>query len=262
MDNHYEKIIDKLIVISHWLLLQTAHEQSPAKHYYLRNSLAKTISLAKSIFLLNTNEQFNEGWILFRSLVDRLVYIYYLDENSNYEDFEKWTFLKTYEMINNARSDEQIQSVKNNPLFQLTKDSKSKYARLCKEKIEWNKPKPDDVLRKEDLNFIYKFSYDYASTKTHPMFNDGDEEFHAITKLTPNPYSDMTHEELLPNTILLSTMIVQKCLENFDLEFITVLYEWLGELRKEIRKEENSSLELSLAIGKYIQNGGLAFRKV
>ena len=242
-------------------MLQTATECKPIKHYYLRNSIAKNISLVKSIELLSENKQFNEGWILFRSLVDRLVYIYYLRENSNYQDFKDWTYLKTYESIHNARADELTHNVRNNPLFNLDKEDKAKHKELKEKKINWNKPRPQNVLKKEDLNLIYKFGYDYASMRTHPMYNDGDEEFHNITGLKPNPYEKYNHDELLPNSILLSTMILQETLNSYDFKFITLIYNLLDELRKEIRMNDNNSLEKFVALINYIQEGGNAFQK-
>ena len=260
--NKHSEIIEQIEAIGKWLLFQLANENEPLKHTYLRNNIAKVISLLNSIQILNRQENFNDAQILFRCLIDRLVYIFHLEENNNYEDFENWTFIKSYSHIHNARADQQVQNIKRNPLFQLSKENTNRYYELKKlKKDKFEKPKPETTLKKEGLSFIYKFGYNYASMHTHPMFFDGKEEFYQLTGLLPNPYEKYHNDDLLPNSILVSLIILQEILNSINLRFIYLIYDFIDELKKEVGNKENNSKELFYDLLNYIEKGNKAFKK-
>ena len=73
----YREIIEKTETIYIWLLLKLS-DKVHGKDIFLRNSLAKSITLLKSINLQYESKAYNEGWILYRALIDRLIYIFYL----------------------------------------------------------------------------------------------------------------------------------------------------------------------------------------
>src|ERR671915_248673 len=97
MNNVEKANVERLDVVSRWLLLKLAEKVSSKKDIYLRNSIAKNISILRSIEILCDQKQFNQAYILFRSLLDRLVYIYYLSDKNLFDSFEEWTFIKVYE---------------------------------------------------------------------------------------------------------------------------------------------------------------------
>ncbi len=74
---NFRNVIEKIEILDKWLLLKLAIDVSTPKDRYLRNSIAKSITLLKSINNEYERQSYNEGWILFRALIDRLVYIYY-----------------------------------------------------------------------------------------------------------------------------------------------------------------------------------------
>ena len=77
---NFRNVIEKIEILDKWLLLKLAIDVSTPKDRYLRNSIAKSITLLKSINNEYERQSYNEGWILFRALIDRLVYIYYINE--------------------------------------------------------------------------------------------------------------------------------------------------------------------------------------
>lgn len=236
---NYSEIIEKIEVVNKWLLLKLADKVETKKDIYLRNSIAKGISLLKSIDLLYRQKAYNEGWILYRSLVDRLVYIYYLTENDNFNTFEEWSYIKTYEYRNNARADEKFKNVLKNPVFDVKNDESNKYRDLKRKKTEWNKPIPKTILKNKGIDFLYKFGYDYASMHTHPMANDGEFEFYSLTGLEPNPYKNFYQEILITDSILVNTLIQQEILNYLDFKFRGLVYSFLEETRKKINNETN-----------------------
>ena len=248
--------LESLTIFTTTLLYQIGNKVSDDKGIYLRNSIAKTQSLVKSIELTYNNELFNESWILFRCLLDRFVYLKYLSRNNLHEEFKEWSFIEGYEYIQNAKSEELTENVKNDPRFKFSKEQSKSYFEAKKLTNKFIKPRPQIELKSNGLNFLYKLGYDYASKRVHPMFEDGDEEYYRITKLEPNPYYEFNHQELITNTYLIASLILQESLNQIELKTIAVVYEYLEKLR------ENSDYELSFyKVIKSVEQGNSIFKE-
>lgn len=239
LDKKYSEVIEKTEVIIKWLLLNLADKVVTSKDIYLRNSIAKSSSLLSSIEKLHIQSSYNDGWVLYRSLIDRLIHIYYLCNNNLFKQFEDWTYIQKYEYMNNARADEKFKRVLKDPGFKIDKNESTKYRELKNKGIKWVKPNPREILKNKGLDFIYKFGYDIASMDTHPMATDGEEEFYKITGLEPNPYKKLNHEILLKNSILVTSLIYQVIFNNLDVKFRGLLYSFIEETRKCINSEPN-----------------------
>ena len=246
--------IERIEVVGKWLLLRLAEKASSKRDIYLRNAIAKNISLIRSIELLFEKGQFNQGYILFRSLLDRLVYIYYLNDNNLFDTFEEWSFIKSYEHRHNAKADERFRKVLDDPLFKSIPTESRRYSELKAANIAWEKPDPKTVLKKRGMDFLYKFGYDYASMHTHPMASDGDLEFHQLTGLEPNPHKDFKYDELSLNSLLISTLLMQEILNALSFKFMKILYDLLDEMRKEINNHQNNCKETFYKIVILISN--------
>jgi hypothetical protein len=231
---NYAEIIEKIEVLDKWLLLKLANDATSQKDRYLRNSIAKSITLLKSINSEYSRQSYNEGWILFRSLIDRLVYIYYLKDNNKFEEFEEWSFIKFFEHQNKARADERFRRVLNDKNFAISKDDSNRYNNLKKKNIKWEKPDPMIILNSKGLDFLYKFGYDYSSRQAHPMISDGECEFYFLTGLEPNPYKAFDNDILIKNAILVTTMIQQDILNYLSFGFRAIIYSFLEQIRNQI----------------------------
>ena len=222
------------------LLFELAEKCEEEKDIFLKNTLAKTSSLLQSINLLNDSENYNDGWILYRALTDRLAHVYYLEKNNSYEDFSKWTYICDFEDNNKARSDPRFKRVLSNPHFHVDNEQLKKYNQYKKENIKWVRPDVKKIFKEEGLDFIYKFGYYHASKHTHPMFNDGNYEFHKITGLKPSPFDDFPSENLIRNSLLLSSMLAQTCLNFMTFKFRRVVYDYIDSLRLTLDGNETS----------------------
>lgn len=231
--------IERLEILSKWLLLKLAVKANGVRDIYLRNSIAKNISLLRSIEVLFHQQQYNQGYILFRSLLDRFVYLCYLHDNDLFVKFEEWTFIKVYEHRNNAKADERFRRLVNDPLFKSNPSESRRYSELKRQDINWQKPDPKSVLGGRGLDFLYKFGYDYASMHTHPMASDGDFEFHQLTGLEPNPHKEFTYSELSLNAILIAALAMREIMNAMSFKFRGICYSFLDEICKEINGEKN-----------------------
>ena len=228
--SEYTLTINQIEIICNCFLLKIASNVD-GKDVYLRNSIAKTVSFLKTIDLLFCIEKHNEGWILYRSLIDRLVYLYYLIDNNNFTEFDEWTFVKLYEYRHNAKVDERFKRSLLNPKFKTPKGDTNTYKEY-KRRLNWKKPNPLDILKTKDLDFIYKFGYDFASMHTHPMSWDGSKEFYNLTGLKPNPHIETEDSLLIKNSFLLSSMILNLIVANLSIQIPKIFVEYLLEIKK------------------------------
>ena len=248
--------LKSLEIFTTTVLFQIGNELEGDKNTYLTNSIAKTQTLVKSIELTFVNELYNESWILYRCLLDRYLYIRYLEKNKLHTSFKDWSYAKGYEYLRNAKSEETVQNVKHDPRFRFSKEQSDTYSGLKKQSNSFFKPDPKSIFKDEGLSFLYKFGYDYASMRVHPMFEDGDEEYFRITQIKPNPYSEFDHQELITNTYLVATMIIQESLNQIDLKTISDVYEYLESLGK-----NSDYITPFYEIIKHVEQGNKIFEK-
>ena len=222
------------------LLFELAEKCESRKDFYLRNALAKTASLIESIFKLHQIGNYYDGWILYRSLSGRLAHILYLDKNNSYLDFEKWTFIRDFEDNNRARSDPKFKRNLLDSNFDIDDTQKLKYSNYKSDNPKWKRPKVENILVENELDFLYKYGYDYASKHTHPMYNDGSYEFYKLTGLEPNPYANFSKTALIINRLLLATMITQTCLNFLTFKFRTIMYNYIESIRNSLDGDDKS----------------------
>lgn len=248
--------LESLILFTTTILYQIGNKVTSTKDIYIVNSIAKVQTLVKSIELVNKEGLYNEGWILFRCLLDRYIHLIYLSRNELHKEFKDWSMIEGYEYMQNAKSEELFPDIKNDPRFKFTKEQSKSYFEEKKRINKFRKPDPKAELKSNGLNFLYKLAYDYASMRVHPMYEDGDEEYYRITKVTPNPYINFNHLELITNTYLVASMILQEGLNQIDLKTHAIVYDYL----KGLREDSNYDL-LFYNIVKIIEQGNSIFEK-
>ncbi len=165
-----------------------------------------------------------------RCLLDRLFHLSHLQEHNQFEAFETWSFLEQYNALNRVRSDPEFSGARESKMFALTPESKERAKTLSENPPVWQRPKAEDVAKKLNMRFLYRFGYDFSSMHVHPMANDGQEDFFTITKLEPAPaFPDQ--RSVISNTLLVGTMIVQEGLNASTLSWRRVVYDFLDDLR-------------------------------
>jgi hypothetical protein len=81
-----------------------------------------------------------------------------------------------------------------------------------------------------NLDFLYKYGYDYASTLVHPMANDGVEDFLRLTELQGNSiYFDQ--RPVVSNSCLAVTLLIGEGLGASGLEWISPVIDFLYDFR-------------------------------
>jgi hypothetical protein len=157
-----------------------------------------------------------------------------LNEQNQFEVFEAWSFVQQYNAQNRVRSDPEFREAAKSAVFTPTAEQRERYRELTKSPPVWQRPKAEEVAKRMNLQFLYKFGYDPGSRHVHPMANDGQQDFYTITKLEPEPnFPDQ--RSALSNTILFGAMIVQEGLNASDFRWRALVYDFLSHLLQHLQ---------------------------
>ena len=170
----YLEAIEVFHAYSATLLFAFAKEQCSTKDLIIRNFLARTNTMLRGIGRLWEINDYQDCWILHRSLLDRLFHLHQLAEMQDFEAFEQWSFFTQFNAVNRLFCDPDISDTKEAlRQFIPTDEQKQRYKKVSLSPPKWKRPKAEDVARKLDMSFLYHFGYDYASGHVHPMADDG-----------------------------------------------------------------------------------------
>ena len=132
--------------------------------------------------------------------------------------------LNDKEMLNKFSAN-QIESFKRLLILQETK-----YQQLKSKAPRWRRPKAEDVAKSMDLNFLYRFGYDYASTHVHPMAQEG--EIDSSRLLSPQNHQSLPDATVVRNSILVYSMLIQEGLNATSVQWHVIIYDFIDQLRE------------------------------
>lgn len=73
---------------------------------------------------------YQDGWILFRSLLERQLLLWHLAEYDEFEVFDDWCFVQQYEAQNRVRSDQLFFPQIDQKLHEASSEEKDRYKSL------------------------------------------------------------------------------------------------------------------------------------
>jgi hypothetical protein len=191
----------------------------------IRNFIAKGLTCSRSILHIWKLGDYDNCWSIYRIMLDRLFHLQSLWDKNEFEVFEKWSFLQQYKARRDARSDPELRQKVHSSRISFTPEDKRRYNQLSKENIKWVRPKAETVANSQDLSFLYKYGYDYASTLVHPMATDGASDFEQLSK----GIITIRRESLglLHNALFAQLMLIQMGFNASDLQCRTIMYDFL-----------------------------------
>jgi hypothetical protein len=215
------------------VLYAFASHPCDTKDVIIRNFVARTDMMVRGVLQLWTLSDFQDCWILYRCLMDRLFHLTQLGIEGDYVAFDDWSFYEQYKSLNRVRSDQEFGAGHRTEEFSPTAEQKARFTKLSMNPPEWKRPKAEDVAKGMDLSILYKYGYDYGSKHVHPMSDDGNQDFFGITKLEPAPHFP-DQRSALHNSLLVGCMIVQGALNQSSFRWRAVAYDFLDHLMKHL----------------------------
>lgn len=233
--DEYRDGADSLYAVSGMILYSFAKHAIDTKDLIIRNYIARSAMMVKGIYRLWEISDYQDAWIIYRALLDRLFHLHHLGATDGFREFDDWSFFEQYKAQNKVKSDPEFKAQATGWVFELTENQKLRIKLLSKNPPKWRRPKAEEVAKSLDLTFLYKYGYDFASTHVHPMADDGHQDFHTLTKLEPTPrFPDQT--SVLANSILVSTLILQEALNLSSFRWRRVLWDYLEQMRLFLEK--------------------------
>ena len=233
--NNLFNIFYKFIII---ILFEFKKYNLKTKDIIIKNFISRSIVSLKSILELWKICDFQNCWIIFRCILERLFLLRDLQDSSSYEIFDKWSFKQQYDANNKVRNDSYFKERIDDKLFTLTEIQKERYDSISIEKIKWKRPRAEEIAKKMDLDFLYKYGYDYASTHIHPMANDGIEDFFRLLNLPEkNNFPDQTI--VIHNSFIVTKLLVQEGLNDSSFKWRAIIYNFLDDIFKYLENKDN-----------------------
>ncbi len=223
-------IAQTLHVAAGMLLISLAKYECDSRNIIIRNFMARSAMTLKGILALWDISDFQSAWILHRSLLDRMFHLRSIGENDEFSEFDDWSFYQQYNAQNKVKSDPEFKHQATGWVYDLNNDQKNRARRLGEQKPTWRRPKAEAVAKKMDMQFLYSYGYDYASSHVHPMANDGQEDFFSITRITP-PHPFPSNITVINNSTLAATMIFQDAINFSSFKWKKITWTFLEDIR-------------------------------
>jgi hypothetical protein len=212
------------------VLLSFAETGDGLRETVARNFVARGMSCTQNIFTVWEAASEQDAWILFRSLLDRLLHLHHLGKTDGFSDFDDFSFFSMYQARQQLLSDPDMKGKLPNSLKELQKANKAWYDLLAAKQSRWRRPKAEDVAKTMDLGFLYRVGYDPASRHTHPMSDDGEADFTRLIK--PDGAVVLPDPTVVRNSILVQSMLVQEALNVSKLRWRALVYTFLDQIRE------------------------------
>ena len=153
--------------------------QEVLKDQIIGNFIARGTVCLDSIFRLWQHGNFQDCWILHRTLIDRWVHLKHLVIHDEFEEFDRWTFQRRFKELDVTLSDPEITEKFLPDVLKEQRDvHKEMRLRMKKEEPStWNRPKAEVVAKESNFLLSYRLGYNPASTLVHPMSDDGKDDF-------------------------------------------------------------------------------------
>jgi hypothetical protein len=250
----YEEAFGAFTTMGGAFLFEFARYGNGNRDTIIANYLARTVTMTRSVLELYRLGDFQDCWVLHRSMMDRLFHLEHLIDTDGFEAYEEWSFMQQYNATRRAREDPLFRAATEGPFFQVTPEQRERAKQLKKNPPAWSRPKAEEVAHKLNVHFLYRYGYDFASTHVHPMANDGLRDFYSITGLEPAP--EFPDERVaLSNTLLIATMIAQSCLNGSSMLWRVGVYEFLAAILEFLRAGGVGYRASFVKLGRAIEGG-------
>jgi hypothetical protein len=221
----YDELFEAIEGYSLIVLQSLASNSENVRDVIIRNFIAKVLTCSRSILHIWKLGDYDNCWVIYRIMLDRLFHLQSLWDKNEFEIFEKWSFLKQYKTRQSARGDPEFRKKVHPQLISFTSSEERRYSQLSGESIRWVRPKAEDVAKSQELPFLYKYGYDYASTLVHPMATDGASDFKQLMEGVKTIPQDSF--SILQDTMVVLLLLIQMGLNASSLQWRTIMYDFL-----------------------------------
>jgi len=219
-------------------------------------SLARASTQIESILQLWKLKHYSDCLILYRTQVERLLTYHHLIDTNTIKEFDDWSFIQNYENRNKAKSDREHKPFLTKEFWTESRKRIDKYQRLKSQNITWKRPDPntlEDIAKKYDIDFFFKYGYKYGSGFVHPLSSDGEDEFSIVTGISPKHQKDYDATPILNNSVVVLILIVELALNESSFAWNEYVFKVINDCKDTIRNG-NQTYKETMKIVEYMIN--------
>jgi len=227
--------------------------------------LSRTLRQLEAIDILAANGHCADGWICFRSLLERYLLYAHLCERNEFEVFDDWCFKKKYENVNMVKSNSMLRLKPEVRQIMFTEAEKERYKMVsADERVRtWDRPRMEDVAKRVEMKFLYDAGYDFASQYVHPVSDNGKHDYLRLMGRSQEIVEVDTTDILVGNARLIATMQIQDFMNQPGHNWRKVLYDLIDAMRRMIGGETiDYSVTLQKVVYFHTSGAGLCVRAV
>ena len=160
--------------------------------------------------------------------------MYYLIDTNSIKDFDDWSFIQNFENRNKAKSDKEQNHFLNKEFWKESTKRIEKYHRLKAEKVEWKRPDSktfEDIAKKHNAHFLFKYGYQYASGYVHPLSSDGEDEFEIVTGIKGKRSIEMDATPIIRNSVVVLILMLRFSLNEMKFEWKENVFKFLNRIK-------------------------------
>lgn len=254
--DEYSEMISSLRRLIKIILLELRTEVSELKDIMFLYALARASTQIESILKLWNLKHYSDCLILYRTQVERLLTYHHLIDTNTIKEFEDWSFIQNYENRNKVKSDREHNPYLVKEFWTESRKRIERYQRLKSQDISWKRPNPitlEEIAKKHDVEFFFKYGYKYASGFVHPLSSDGEDEFGIVTGIIPKYKKDYDTTPILNNSIVVLILIVELALNESSFAWNEYVFKVLTDCKDYIRDGKQDYKE-TMKIVEYMFN--------
>ena len=252
----YFEIISVLRRLIKIILLELRTEVSDLKDIMFLYALARASTQIDSILQLWKLKHYSDCLIIYRTQVERLLTYHYLLDTNTIKDFDDWSLIQNFENRNRAKSDKAQSPYLTKKFWAESRIRIERYQRLKAQETTWKRPDSntlEEIARKHDLEFFFKYGYKYASGFVHPLSSDGEHEFGLVTGIDPRSAEEYDTTPILNNSLIVFILIIELALNESSFEWNEYVFKVITDCTDYI-KDRTGDYKETMKVVEYMVN--------
>ncbi len=220
----------------HWL---ASESQKELKDQIIGNFIARGMVCLDSIFRLWQAGNFQDCWILHRTLIDRWVHLKHLADHDEFEEFDKWTLQRRFKEMDVALSDPEITEKLAPEVLEEQKILHKEMRMRIKREVPstWSRPRAEDVAKQSNFLISYRLGYNPASSLVHPMSDDGKDDFARLLGYKTEFNDDIPI--VLHNSLPFLVLLIQTGLNSSNLKWRKFVFDFYEQIISNLESGTN-----------------------
>lgn len=207
--------------------------------------LSRTLRQLQAIEHLVAARFISDGWICFRSLVERYLLFVHLCEKNDFQVFDDWCFREQYKNLDIINSLPEFRDKQELRQRRFSVEDKKRYEVVSSKPgvRKWKRPDMKAIAKSLNMKFLYDAAYRYASAYVHPLSVDGMLDYLHLMSRAPEPTKEDVRA-LIENARLITILQMQHLMNQREYNWRRVLYDLLDAFTKTLEREDTDYTEI------------------